>query len=115
MDLPLSLAEAAAALRAGETTSVELTELMIARADALDPQLGTYLARFDDSARLAAKRADEDHAAGVDRGPLQGIPIAVKDILAMAEGPTTAQSLVLDPAWGAGHDAPVVARLKAAG
>jgi aspartyl-tRNA(Asn)/glutamyl-tRNA(Gln) amidotransferase subunit A len=54
-------------------------------------------------------------AAGVDRGPLHGIPIGVKDILAAPEGPTTAQSLILDRTWGAGKDAPVVRRLHQAG
>ena len=83
---------------------------MIERADALDPQLGTYLARFDDLARTTAKQADAELASGEDKGPLHGIPVAVKDILAMSDGPTTAQSLVLDPEWGAGHDAPVVSR-----
>lgn len=112
---PLTLTDAAAALRAGETTSVALTEQALARADALDAQLGVYLARFDEYALERAAAADADLAAGIDRSPLQGIPIGAKDILAMAEGPTTAQSLVLDPEWGAGRDAIVVERLKAAG
>jgi aspartyl-tRNA(Asn)/glutamyl-tRNA(Gln) amidotransferase subunit A len=112
---PLTLTEAAAALRAGTVTSVELTRAAIERADALDGLLGTYLARFDETALAAAERADAELAAGTDRGPLHGIPFGVKDILATAEGPTTAQSLILDPAWGAGRDAPVVARLRAAG
>jgi aspartyl-tRNA(Asn)/glutamyl-tRNA(Gln) amidotransferase subunit A len=112
---PPTLTEAAAALRAGRTTSRALTERSIAAADLADPHLGVYLHRLDDYALAAADTADAELAAGVDRGPLHGIPIGVKDILAMAEGPTTAQSLVLDPAWGAGRDAPVVARLKAAG
>ncbi len=47
-ELPLTVTEAAAALRAGETTSVELTTTMFERADALDSQLGVYLARFDE-------------------------------------------------------------------
>jgi len=47
--------------------------------------------------------------------PLHGVPIAVKDVLATVDGPTTAQSLILDPAWGEQGDAPVVARLRAAG
>lgn len=115
MEPPLTLTEAAARLRAGEVTSVELTEQAIERADRLDSELGTYLTRFDDTAMAAAARADEELAAGVDRGPLHGIPFGVKDIIAAAEGPTTAQSLILDPAWAAGKDAPVVARLKAAG
>ncbi|UBU17495.1 amidase [Nonomuraea gerenzanensis] len=115
MTFPLTLSDAATALRGGEVTSVALTEEALARADRLDGELGTYLARFDDSALRAAKQADQELAAGVDRGPLHGIPFGVKDIIAAAEGPTTAQSLVLDPAWGAGRDAPVVARLRAAG
>jgi aspartyl-tRNA(Asn)/glutamyl-tRNA(Gln) amidotransferase subunit A len=112
---PLTLMDAAAALRSGETTSVALTERALGRADALDERLGVYLARFDEYALERAAVADAELAAGIDRGPLQGIPIGVKDILAMAEGPTTAQSLVLDPEWGAGRDAVVVERLKAAG
>ncbi|HEX3789583.1 MAG TPA: amidase [Pseudonocardiaceae bacterium] len=115
MSTPITLTDAAAALRAGTVTSRQLTEAAFAVADAADEQLGAYLARFDDTALAAADRADEELAAGLDRGPLHGIPFGVKDILASAEGPTTAQSLVLDPAWGAGKDAPTVARLKAAG
>jgi aspartyl-tRNA(Asn)/glutamyl-tRNA(Gln) amidotransferase subunit A len=112
---PLTLTAAAAALRAGTTTSRALTEEAIDVADRLDEQVGTYLHRFDDLALAAADRADAELAAGQDRGPLHGIPFGVKDIIAMAEGPTTAQSLVLDRTWGAGKDAPVVTRLKAAG
>jgi aspartyl-tRNA(Asn)/glutamyl-tRNA(Gln) amidotransferase subunit A len=115
VETPLTLTEAAAALRCGDVTSAELTEAALARADRLDGELGTYLARFDDEALRAAERADRELASGIDRGPLQGIPFGVKDILAASEGSTTAQSLVLDPGWGAGKDAPVVARLKAAG
>ena len=56
----------------------------------------------------AARQADADFAAGVDRGPLQGIPLGVKDIIATRDAPTTANSHVLDPDWGEGWDAPVV-------
>lgn len=114
-DLPLTVTEAAAALRAGELTSVALTLALQARADALDPLTGTYVTRFDDQALAQAAQADEDFARGIDKGPYQGIPIGIKDILAVAEGPTTANSLVLDRAWGAGREGPVVRRLKAAG
>ncbi|HEY3673009.1 MAG TPA: amidase [Acidimicrobiia bacterium] len=113
--IPYDVESAAAALRDGACSSVELTEACLARADAFDEQVGTYLARFDESALAAAATADAELAAGVDRGPMQGIPIGMKDILAMSEGPTTANSLVLDPAWGAGKDGPVVRRLKDAG
>jgi aspartyl-tRNA(Asn)/glutamyl-tRNA(Gln) amidotransferase subunit A len=81
----------------------------------LDARLGTYLARFDDQALSAAATADRELAAGVDRGPLHGIPVAVKDNLAAREGPTTAQSLVFDSSWARDKDAPVVDRLRRAG
>ncbi|MWA03944.1 amidase [Actinomadura sp. LD22] len=115
METPLTLTEAAEALRAGAVTSVRLTEEALAAADRHDGELGTYLARFDDYALEQAERADRELAEGIDRGPLQGVPFGVKDIIAMAEGPTTAQSLVLDRAWAQGRDAPVVSRLKEAG
>jgi aspartyl-tRNA(Asn)/glutamyl-tRNA(Gln) amidotransferase subunit A len=114
-DIPQTVAEAAALLRSGELTSVELTTAVLARADILDPLIGTYVTRLDTSALASAEQADADFSNGVDRGPFQGIPIGIKDILATAAGPTTANSLVLDREWGAGKDAPVVARLKAAG
>jgi len=107
-----TIEETAAALRAGTLTSVELTTGLLRRADALDPKLGTYLARFDEFAIEAAARADAEFSQGIDRGPLQGIPLGIKDLFATEEGPTSAQSLVLDPDWGARGDAPVVRRLR---
>jgi aspartyl-tRNA(Asn)/glutamyl-tRNA(Gln) amidotransferase subunit A len=115
IDIPRTVQHAAAKLRSGELTSVALTEAVFARADEFDAQLGTYLVRFDDQALASAQQADAELAAGADRGPFHGIPIGVKDILAASEGPTTAQSLILDPAWGAGKDAPIVKRLRQAG
>ena len=112
---PVTITEAAAALRAGRLSSVDLTKRLLARADALDAQLGTFIARFDQTALAAAEQADADFAAGIDRGPLQGIPLGVKDIIAAREGATTACSRVLDPDWGRGVDAPVVARLREQG
>jgi aspartyl-tRNA(Asn)/glutamyl-tRNA(Gln) amidotransferase subunit A len=113
--MPLTIQQAASDLRSGAVTSRELTEAALASADRLDDRLGTFLARFADSARARAQQADKELAAGVDLGPLHGIPVGIKDIIAAAEGPTTAQSLVLDPAWGAGKDAPVTRRLRSAG
>jgi Asp-tRNA(Asn)/Glu-tRNA(Gln) amidotransferase A subunit family amidase len=111
----MTIEEAAAALRDGTLTSVELTRSVLEQADRHDGWLGVYLARFDETALQRAAQADEEFAAGTDLGPLHGIPVGVKDILAAWEGPTTAQSLVLDPAWGAGRDAAVVSRLRDAG
>jgi aspartyl-tRNA(Asn)/glutamyl-tRNA(Gln) amidotransferase subunit A len=114
-DLPLTIEEAAAALRSGSLSSVELTTAVLEKADRYDGWVHSFLTRFDETALQRAKQADAELAAGTDLGALHGIPIGVKDILAAYEGPTTAQSLVLDPAWGREKDAPVVRRLRQAG
>lgn len=114
-DMPMTVADAAERLRAGELSSVELTSALLARADRIDQAIGTFVTRFDDYALAQAEQADKDFAAGIDKGPYQGVPIGMKDILAVAHGPTTANSLILDPAWGARRQGPVVNRLEAAG
>jgi len=113
--LPATIADAAAALRAGRLSSESLTKALLVRCDALDAKLGTFVTRFDETALAAARQADADFAAGFDRGPLQGIPLGIKDIIAAREGRTTACSRILAPDWGRGVDAPVVARLRAQG
>ncbi len=95
-----TIRRAGEALRSGAVTSEQLTAEALAASDRLDSELGTYLARFDEQALTTARRADEELAAGRDRGPLHGIPLGIKDIIATDEGPTTAQSLAQDPAWG---------------
>jgi aspartyl-tRNA(Asn)/glutamyl-tRNA(Gln) amidotransferase subunit A len=110
-----TLSAAAAAVRAGEITSAQLVDEAITAADAWDPTIGSYIARYDDQARAAAEAADAAVAAGKALGPLHGVPIGVKDILAAREGPTTAQSVVADPEWGIDGDAVAVARLRDAG
>src|SRR6185312_15728632 len=113
--LPLTIGAAAAALRDGSLTAVRLLEKVTARAEKLDPLIGSYIIRTDDAAKAAAAKADEELAAGVDKGPLHGIPLGVKDIIATADAPSTAQSLILRPEFGQQGDAVVVARLRAAG
>jgi aspartyl-tRNA(Asn)/glutamyl-tRNA(Gln) amidotransferase subunit A len=113
--LPLTIGAAAAALRDGSLTAVRLLEKVTARAMKLDPLIGSYITRTDEAAKAAAAKADEELAAGIDKGPLHGIPLGVKDIIATADAPSTAQSLILRPEFGQQGDAVVVARLKAAG
>ncbi|MCW2540242.1 MAG: Amidase [Frankiales bacterium] len=113
--LPLTITAAAAALRDGTLTAVELLAKVTARADVLDGPMGVYIARSDEAAMEAAAAADRDLAAGIDKGPLHGIPLGVKDIIATADSPTTAQSRILRPEFGTQGDAVVVQRLRAAG
>ena len=113
--VPQSISEAGAQLRQGKTSSVALTRAFLSRAETLDPLLGTFVTRLDETAMAQAERADADFSQGIDKGPLQGIPLGVKDIIADSDGPTTAQSLILDRLWAADKDAPVVRRLKRAG
>jgi aspartyl-tRNA(Asn)/glutamyl-tRNA(Gln) amidotransferase subunit A len=111
----LTITEAARALRAGEVTAAGLLRQVSDQADKLDPQLGVFITRFAEESMAAAEQADRELVAGIDRGPLHGIPLGIKDILATKGWTTTAQSLVHDPAWWQGQDAPVVARLRKVG
>lgn len=115
MDELLTITAAAAALRAGTVSSVELVERAVSVADALDGRVGTFLDRYVEQSRAAAVAADELFASGADVGPLAGIPLGIKDIITTTEGPTTAQSLVHDPEWNGRRDAVVVTRLREAG
>jgi aspartyl-tRNA(Asn)/glutamyl-tRNA(Gln) amidotransferase subunit A len=69
------------ALRAGSTSSRELTAGALERAHALDDELHAFITLDDEGALAAADRADAELRAGTDRGPLHGIPIGVKDNL----------------------------------
>lgn len=113
--LPLTIRAAAAGLRAGRWTAMSLLAAVHGRTDTLDPLLHVFAAQSRDAARLAAEVADSDFAADIDRGPLQGVPLAIKDVIATADAPTRAQSSVLPPAFFGGNDAPAVARLRDAG
>src|SRR5258708_3219477 len=84
-DLPTTVAEAAAALRAKTISSVELTTEFLRRAKALNPTLGAFISFTEDEALAAAAAADQLFGSGADRGPLQGILYATKDIIATAD------------------------------
>lgn len=115
MPLPTTIEDAAAALRARTLSCVELTEALLRRIDRLDPLVGAFQHVMHDTARTEAAAADALFARGIDRGPMQGIPYAVKDILSTRDAPTTAMSRVLARDWGGRIDATVVAKLRAAG
>src|SRR5262249_30413091 len=76
----------------GETSSREIVDAFVARIAALDPKLHAYVHVYADDARKLADAADLERAAGVVRGPLHGLPIALKDLLHFAPHQTTAGS-----------------------
>jgi aspartyl-tRNA(Asn)/glutamyl-tRNA(Gln) amidotransferase subunit A len=109
------LHEAAAALRSGELSATELTRAALARIAATEPWLHAFVAVTAEAALAEAAAADAELRAGRDRGPLHGLPVAIKDIIDVEGVATRAGSLALAAAPPAAADAPVVARLRAAG
>jgi len=106
--------ELAAELRAGRLSSREATDHCLARIERLDPELHAFVNVLPEAARADAARADAERAGGEDRGPLHGIPIAVKDLCAVRGVATAAGTRVLRDRI-AREDACVVARLREAG
>ena len=109
----LTLHAAAEGLRAGQFTSVELTQALLDRIQAVDGRIGAYLTVTADLAFEQAASADKRLAAG-DNGPLLGLPIALKDVLTTAGVETTCASRILQ-GFIPPYDATAVTRLKQAG
>jgi aspartyl-tRNA(Asn)/glutamyl-tRNA(Gln) amidotransferase subunit A len=106
--------KAAAAIEAGDISASELLAAVLARLRATEPVLHAYSFVAEDTARAEAVRLDAELAHGRRRGPLHGIPVAVKDVIAVAGLPLEAGSRALRGRV-AERDAKVVARLRQAG
>ncbi len=116
MNHPIPTIESAAlAIRQKKLSSFELTQACLQRSHQTQDSLGSFVTLCDETALAAARQADQELAQGIDHGPLHGIPIGIKDIIATADAPSTANSNVLDPAWGQRPDATVVRKLRQAG
>jgi aspartyl-tRNA(Asn)/glutamyl-tRNA(Gln) amidotransferase subunit A len=109
-----TIAAAARALRSGELRAVDLVESSLHAIDASNASTNAFIRVDASGARASAELADAERARGLDRGPLHGVPVSVKDIIDVAGLPTTAASKVLD-GRPAGADATVVARMREAG
>jgi aspartyl-tRNA(Asn)/glutamyl-tRNA(Gln) amidotransferase subunit A len=109
-----SAAELADALASGETTSVALTRASLDRIADVDAAVHAFLHVDAEGALAQAAAADARRAAGNPASSLDGVPIAVKDVLATEGLPTTCGSKILQ-GWVPPYDATVVARLRAAG
>ncbi|MDX1431696.1 MAG: amidase [Gammaproteobacteria bacterium] len=104
----------AAKLRTGELSPVTLTESLLARIEALDGKLGAFSVVCAERALAAARAAEAELAAGVDLGPLHGIPYAAKDLFDVRGLATTAGTRLLADNVAA-DDAAVITRLARAG
>ena len=110
----LELLELAARIKAGEVSPVAVTHALIDRIASLDGALGSYALVTADAAMAQAHAAETEIAAGRYRGPLHGVPIAVKD-LCWTKGVPAAAGMAIYRDYRPQEDATVVRRLKQAG
>ena len=109
-----TVTQAAAAISAGELSPLELTQWCLARAEEVEPEIKAFVTLDSEGALASASRLTDELAETGPRSFLHGIPIGIKDLIDVAGLPTTASSRILEGNIAA-KDAPVVARLRAAG
>lgn len=109
-----SIPEVAACFRRGDLSPVEVTERALARIQALNPILNAFITVTAEAALAAARQAEAELRAGLDRGLLHGIPVALKDLMDTAGVRTTCGSRILAD-HAPDRDAAVVAHLRRAG
>lgn len=105
-------AELATRIAAGEVSAREVAQAHLDRITAVDDKVHAFLHRDDAATLAAADAVDAKRAAGEALGPLAGVPLALKDILAMKGQPTTCGSKMLE-GWRPPYNATVVERLQA--
>lgn len=97
MELPfLTIKEAGKLIKEKEVSPVEITKTLLKRIEDLDGDLNTYITVLGDSALQSAERAEKEIAEGNYKGPLHGVPIALKDIFVMKGAPSTCGSKMLE-------------------
>jgi amidase len=110
----MALTDVAAGIKSGALSPVMLTETMLARIAAVDTELHSYLSVTSESALAQARQAETEIRAGRYRGPLHGVPIAIKDLFFTKGVPATFGSLAYKN-FVSDYSATVVDRLEAAG
>jgi mandelamide amidase len=111
--IALSAAEAVTAMREGRVTALDYAEALLARC-AAGAALNAFITLDPEAVRAEARAADARRADGVALGPLHGLPVPIKDSINTADLPTTAGTPALRH-FRPSADAPVIARLRAAG
>jgi len=110
----LSIEQASRLLLSRQVSSSELVEAALTRLEATEPTLNAFITVLRESARSAARQADDALARGERRGPLHGIPVTIKDMFDTAGVRTTGGSKILAD-WVPDADSALVERLNAAG
>jgi aspartyl-tRNA(Asn)/glutamyl-tRNA(Gln) amidotransferase subunit A len=110
----MNLADVAALIRQKQVSPVELTEQCLARINSLNPTLNAFITVTANAALIAAEQAESEVMKGEYRGPLHGVPVALKDLVYTAGVRTTCGSKILDD-FVPDFDARVVKKLSAVG
>jgi aspartyl-tRNA(Asn)/glutamyl-tRNA(Gln) amidotransferase subunit A len=101
--------------RTSALSPVEVARLLLARLDALQPKINAFCVVDRDGAMAAARASEARWRRGEAIGPLDGVPVTIKDLLPMRGFPTLRGSLLVEPEQDWSEDAPAVARLREAG
>lgn len=109
-----SLTQISREIRRGAVSPVEVTQDLLGRIARLEPRLHSYATVMEEAALADARRAESEIARGMDRGPLHGVPVAVKDLCFTKDAPTGSGTTIYRN-WTPDHDATVVERLRRAG
>jgi aspartyl-tRNA(Asn)/glutamyl-tRNA(Gln) amidotransferase subunit A len=109
-----SIAALGTAYRDGSTSPIEVVRGLLNRIARLDPTLNSFITVLEAESLARAESAAHELKAGRDRGPLHGVPVAIKDLIDMAGAPTTFASRAGSPRMGK-TDAALVSNLKQAG
>lgn len=110
----LELLDIGRRIQSRELSSLEVTQSQLSRIETLDPELKSYATLMADQATAAARAADAEIGAGQRRGPLHGVPIAVKD-LCWTKGVATAAGMTIHRDFVPTEDGTVVRKLRDAG
>jgi aspartyl-tRNA(Asn)/glutamyl-tRNA(Gln) amidotransferase subunit A len=111
----MSAAELSSAYALKDVSPVEATEACLTRIEALDSEVNSFCHLDAELSRVEAEQSEARWLAGEPLSPLDGVPVAIKDILYTKGWPTLRGSRTIDPAGPWNDDAPTVARLREAG